>query len=137
MSVVTYVPALETAAGVDKGVAPRSRVGTVVRAASKKTTRKSAIPLMAYGTVILVAVNILFFGWYLVGVNNFAGLGYDLNQARKQLMKSTEAQRQLQVAVAERSAAVRIREQALAEKRYVAQGVPEFIQLAAPQISMR
>jgi hypothetical protein len=92
---------------------------------------------MAYGTVILVAVNILFFGWYLVGVNNFAGLGYDLNQARKQLMKSTEAQRQLQVAVAERSAAVRIREQALAEQRYVAQGVPEFIQLAAPQISMR
>lgn len=93
---------------------------------------------MSYGTATLVVVNIVFFGWYLVGVNNFAGLGYDINQARKQLMKSNEAQRQLQVAVAERSAAIRLHEQTMAEQQYVAQGIPEFVPFAAPtQLSMR
>lgn len=136
MSVVTYVSAAEKGA-VDEGVS-RGRAGKVVRAVSKRTTRKYAMPWMSYGTATLVVVNIVFFGWYLVGVNNFAGLGYDINQARKQLMKSNEAQRQLQVAVAERSAAIRLHEQTMAEQQYVAQGIPEFVPFAAPtQLSMR
>lgn len=139
MSVVTYLPAVEksTEMGADR-TAPHAHAGKVVRAASKKGVRKVVLPWTTYGTVALVVVNILFFGWYLVGVNNFAGLGYDMNQARKQLMKSTEAQRQLQVSVAERSALVRMREQAVAEQQYVAQGIPEFIPFTAPtQLSMR
>ncbi|MBL8031112.1 MAG: hypothetical protein JNK33_02195 [Candidatus Doudnabacteria bacterium] len=140
MSVVTYLPTAEhTRATVGDRVAPRVHGGKVVRSASKKVVRRTAVPWTVYGTTALVAVNVLFFGWYLVGVNNFAGLGYDISQARKQLMKSTEAQRQLQVAMAERSAAVRIREQALAEQQYVAQGIPEFVPFttAPTQVSMR
>lgn len=140
MSVVTYLPTAEHAStAVGDRVAPRARAGKVVRSASKKVVRRATVPWIAYGTTALVAVNVLFFGWYLVGVNNFAGLGYDISQARKQLMKSTEAQRQLQVAMAERSAAVRLREQALAEQQYVAQGIPEFVPFttAPTQLSMR
>lgn len=139
MSVVTYLPAVEKSheASTER-TAPHAHAGKVVRAVSKKGIRKVAVPWTAYGTIALVGINILFFGWYLVGVNNFAGLGYDMNQARKQLMKSTEAQRQLQVSVAERSAAVRMREQVLAEQQYVAQGIPEFVPFTAPtQLSMR
>ncbi len=139
MSVVTHLPGIERSSGaLADRTAPHAHAGKVVRAASKKGVRKVAIPWTAYGTLVLVGINVLFFGWYLVGVNNFAGLGYDMNQARKQLMKSTEAQRQLQVSVAERSAVVRMREQAVAEQQYVAQGIPEFIPFAAPmQLSMR
>lgn len=139
MSVVTYLPGVEKSSGVAADrTAPHAHAGKVVRAASKKGVRKVAIPWTMYGTVALVGINILFFGWYLVGVNNFAGLGFDMNQARKQLMKSTEAQRQLQVSVAERSAVVRMREQAVAEQQYVAQGIPEFVPFTAPtQLSMR
>lgn len=139
MSVVTYLPKAEQASStVGDRIASRAHAGKVVRSVSKKAARRAAVPWTVYGTTALVAVNVLFFGWYLVGVNNFAGLGYDMSQARKQLMKSTETQRQLQVAVAERSAAVRMRDQTLAEQQYVAQGIPEFVPFTTPtQLSMR